>query len=93
MLMSMLHLEADMGQTRRAQILMEPEAYQRLEEIARREQTSVAELIRRAVREKYLSDTSQRQAALADLLATDLPVDRWEDIDEEVRDARDTSLS
>ena len=81
-----------MGQTRRAQILMEPETYRRLEEIARRERTSVAELIRTAVREKYLSDRPRRQAALSELLTMDLPVGRWEDIDGEVGDARDERL-
>ena len=82
-----------MGQTRRAQILMEPETYHRLEEIARREQTSVAELIRRAVREKYIKDLPGRQAALGEILSLDLPTDRWEDIDEEVGDAREDGLS
>ena len=82
MLMSILHSEAIMGQTRRAQILMEPETYHRLEEMARRERTSVAELIRRAVREKYGTDRPGRQAALEKILSMDLPADRWEDIDE-----------
>lgn len=53
-----------MPQTRRAQILMEPEEYQRIEEIARRQHVSVSELFRNAVRTLYFSTRSDKQKAV-----------------------------
>ena len=44
-----------MAPTRRAQILMEPEEFRRLQALARERRTSVANLIRSAVRDTYLA--------------------------------------
>ena len=44
-----------MSATRRAQLLMDPAEFRRLRAIARERKTSVAELIRSAVREAYLA--------------------------------------
>lgn len=75
-----------MARSKRAQVLMEPEEYRRLEEIARREGVSVAELVRTAVRERYLPDVERRRDALARFLgeapALDLP--DWETLEAEL---------
>ena len=44
-----------MATTRRTQLLMEPEEFKRLQRLARRRKTSVADLIRSAVRQAYLA--------------------------------------
>jgi hypothetical protein len=76
-----------MATTRRAQILMEPDEYGRLEEIARRRGVSVGSLVREAVRDRYLTGGEARRKALAEIYALDLPVAEWGDwkeIEEEI---------
>ena len=67
-----------MARTRRAQILMEPEEYERLEVLAARRGCSVAELIRQAVQEKYLVATTDRMQVVEDIVSLAIPVDDWE---------------
>ena len=81
-----------MATTRRAQILMEPEEYQRLEEIARGRGVSVAELIRRAVRERYLGPSGNRKQAAELICSADLEIEEWDVIEAEIEEAHDAAL-
>ncbi len=81
-----------MGQTRRAQILMDPAEYKSLQRIARQRQTSVGELIRVAVRDRYLSPTDDRREAATRIAAMNLPVEDWATTKQELEDAYDAGL-
>jgi len=76
-----------MTATKRAQILMEPEDYRRLEEIARQRNASVAELIRVAVRERYLGVGAERRRTVESICSMDLPVMAWSDVEAEIAEA------
>ena len=81
-----------MARTKRAQVLMEPEEYARLEEIARRNGVPVAELIRSAVRERYLLTRKERRRLVDEILGFDLPVEDWEATETEILEARGDDL-
>ena len=76
-----------MTASKRAQILMEPEDYQRLEEIARQKKASVAELIRTAVRERYLGGGAGRRASVESICSMSLPVIPWDEAEAEIEEA------
>ena len=78
-----------MARTKRAQILMDPAEYEQLEIRAAREGVSVAELVREAVRERYLKASPRKAEAAADIIAMDLPVVDWPDIDRDAESAHD----
>jgi len=52
-----------MAVDKRVQVLMEPTEFAQLEALAASQNISVGELIRQAVRERYLVHTNQRRAA------------------------------
>ena len=81
-----------MAATRRAQILMEPAEYRRLEDIARRRKISVAELIRGAVREKYLLPRDRRIAIAEEIAGMKAPIGDWGDVEKEIEDAHCADL-
>ena len=81
-----------MSRTKRAQVLIEPEEYAQLEEIARREQVPVAELFRTAVRERYLLSRQQRRRIIDEILGLDLPVEDWEEMEAAIIEARGDDL-
>lgn len=81
-----------MAQTKKAQVLMEPEEYTRLEKIAREQGISLSELIRNAVRERYLSKAADRQKALDEILGLGIPAEDWSNIDAELAEGRDGCL-
>jgi len=66
-----------MAATRRTQLLMDPEEFRRLEALARQRRTSVAELIRWAVRETYLAPKPDRGPIVDAILGMGLPVIDW----------------
>lgn len=76
-----------MTASKRAQILMEPEDYQRLEEIARQKKASVAELIRTAVRERYLGGGTGRRTLVESICSMSLPVIPWDEAEAEIAEA------
>lgn len=82
-----------MAQTRRAQILMEPAEYAQLEQIAQNSQTSVAELIRRAVRERYLTEVTDKYALVERIAGLNLDVDDWESMKQELQEAHCEGIS
>ena len=82
-----------MTASKRAQVLMEPDDYRRLEEIARQKKASVAELIRTAVRERYFGDGSDRRAEVESICSMSLPVIPWEEAEAEIAEAHSGVLS
>jgi hypothetical protein len=80
-------MEVLMTASKRAQILMEPEDYRRLEEIARQKNASVAELIRIAVRERYLGGGAERRAGVESICSMNLPVIPWPEAEAEIAEA------
>jgi predicted DNA-binding ribbon-helix-helix protein len=81
-----------MAKTRRTQVLLEPETYDHLEQIAQREDVSVAELIRRAVRETFFSSPASRRRAFEEICSMEIPVGDWEDMEREIIDAKVADL-
>ena len=70
-----------MALTKRVELLLEPEQYARLEEIARVRRESVGSLIRRAVAREYLQPAlEQKRAALQRLLAQEIDFGAWEEV-------------
>jgi hypothetical protein len=64
--------------TRRTQVLMDPEDYRQLRNVARRKKTSVGELIRTAVRAAYLEPAQpDRKPIVEAILQMRLPAISW----------------
>ena len=82
-----------MAHTRRAQILMEPEEYAQLERLAKEKGTSVAELIRRAVRERYLTSVTNKRALVSKIAGLALEVDDWETMKDQIAEGHSEGLS
>ena len=80
------------AKTRRMNMLMEPAAYDRLAAIAERESVSVAELVRRAVEECYLGQPAHRSEVVDEILAMELPVADWEELEAEIEEAHTDGL-
>lgn len=78
-----------MARTRRTQILMEPDEFRRLRALARQRKTSIAQLVRQAVRQVYLelSEPEDRKAIVERMLNMNLPVIEWADAKKEIEDA------
>ncbi len=74
--------------TRRTQLLMDPKEFRRLRALARRKKTTVAELIRSAVRATYLEAQPDRKAIVESILAMKLPTIEWKRAKKEIEAAR-----
>ncbi len=74
--------------TRRTQLLMDPKEFRRLRTLARRRKTTVAELIRSAVRATYLKPQPDRKAVIQSILAMKLPTIEWKRAKKEIEAAR-----
>ena len=81
-----------MPHTKRAQVLMDPAEYRKLEKIARQKGVSVAELIRVTVRERYLLTDDRRREAVEDILAMSIPAEDWGKTEEEIEEAHVADL-
>jgi hypothetical protein len=81
-----------MTQTRRAQILMEPGDYSRLEKLARQSGVSVAELVRRAVKEQYFAGSTAVPKAAKRICGMNLPVIEWEEAEKDIAEGHDGAL-
>jgi len=86
-------MERLMARTKRAQILMEPDEYQRLEEIASVRGCSVAQLIRLAVKERYLVSVNDRLAAVEALVSMELPIGDWDQLKAELEEKHGAAIS
>ena len=76
-----------MAATRRTQLLMEPGEFGRLQAEARRKKTSVAELIRVAVRKAYLSHEPDRRPIVDAILSMGLPAMDWKRVKKQIERA------
>jgi hypothetical protein len=76
-----------MAATRRTQILMDPEEFKQLRALARRRKTSVAELIRSAVRQSYLRTPADRRPVVDAILDLKLPSIDWKKAKKEIEAA------
>jgi hypothetical protein len=82
-----------MAQTRTAQITIEVEEYRQLESLARQKGVSVADLIGTAVRERYLTQRSNRREIVREILRLEVPLEEdWEKIEEEIARAHADGL-
>lgn len=66
---------------------MDPREYGRLAAIARVRGLSVGELIRGAVREKYLLSAPDARGAVEDICAMNVPVEDWAAVEREIAEA------
>jgi hypothetical protein len=79
--------------TRRTQILLDDERYERLRERADRSGESVGALIRGAIDRLLDEDLDRRRRAAASLLAADpMPVDDWPKMEREIETMYERSL-
>jgi hypothetical protein len=76
-----------MAAARRTQLLMGPEEFKQLRALARRRKTSVAELIRCAVRESYLQVPADRKPHVKAILNLKLPNIDWKKAKKEIEAA------
>ena len=76
-----------MPATRRTQLLMNPDEFKQLRALARRRKTSVAELIRCAVRESYLKAPADRKPLVEAILDLKLPKIDWKKAKKEIEAA------
>jgi hypothetical protein len=76
-----------MAATRRTQLLMDPDEFRQLRALARRRKTSVAELIRGAVRECYLEAPADRSPLVETILDLKLPNIDWRKAKKEIEAA------
>jgi hypothetical protein len=81
---SMSLKETEMAVTRRTQILMDPDEFRRLRVLAERRKSSVAELIRAAVREAYLAPQPERRPIVDAILQMKLPKINWKELKKEI---------
>ena len=82
-----------MAATRKAQVLMEPDEYRRLAAIAHSRGVSLSELVRAAVRERYLQETPPLGEAVARICAMELPIPSdWEELERLIEERHDDGL-
>lgn len=80
-----------MAKTKRVQVLMEPEEFQVLEDIARRRGASVSDLMREAARAQILAQVGlakRKEAARQFLRLPAIPMDDWSDLKAEIEGRR-----
>lgn len=75
-----------MARSKRAQVLMEPVEYERLENIAHHKGCSVAELIREAVREKYGTGPTRQKGIVSRLSNHRIDLPGWNELKAEIED-------
>jgi predicted DNA-binding ribbon-helix-helix protein len=79
------------AKTKRVQVLMEPEEFDILEELARKRKSSVADLMREAARAHLLGDVERARRATAAqnfLGLPEAPLPSWKDLKKEIEDRR-----
>jgi hypothetical protein len=76
-----MHMLMHMTLSKRVQVLMEPHEAELLEGVAVDQGVSVADLLRQAARERYLTDAGAKQAAVEAISALGLPIAAtWRDV-------------
>jgi hypothetical protein len=77
---------------KRVQVLMEPDEAKRLEAIALQRRTSVGDLMRQAVRERYLGAPDQRKEAAKHIALMEVDLGSVQDMEGTVQAARGATL-
>jgi len=73
-----------MALTKRVQVLMDPDDYRKLGEMARRRKLSVGELLRSAATEKHLARGTHMHALVDEMAALVLDADEWPELRKEI---------
>lgn len=81
-----------MAATRQAQVQLEPEEYATLEELARQRGTTLSDLIREAVRDRYILLKAGREDALEEIFRLQIPVTDWASFEDDIEQAHADSL-
>ena len=76
-----------MARAQRAEVLFQPEEYERLEGIARQHGVTLPELIRETVLERYTRCAAQPLLALQEICSLEIPLGDWESLEEEIAQA------
>jgi len=71
---------------------MEPDEYQKLEEIAARQHVSVSELFRSAVRERYFTTRSDKQRAVDSIAGMRIELPEWPELKREIQEAKNGGI-
>jgi ribbon-helix-helix CopG family protein len=71
--------------TKEVKVVLESEEYERLEAIAAQRRISVSDLIREAVRDRYLPLVEQRKRAFEAICQIHIPLPDWDTLEEEIR--------
>ena len=80
-----------MAKTKRVQVLMEPEEFELLEVLAKKQGASVSDLMREAARVQLLAQVGlarRTEAARRFLRLPEAPMPVWEDLKAEIEDRR-----
>jgi metal-responsive CopG/Arc/MetJ family transcriptional regulator len=73
---------------RRTQLYLDDHLWNALHARARREQTTISELVRQAIRERYLDDREGRAKAMRDIIGVRADSDKRVDSTEYIREFR-----
>lgn len=76
-----------MAATKQAKVLLEPEEYAVLEDLSKKRGTTLSELIREAVRDRYILLKAERTKALEEIFRLEIPVTDWATFEEEIEQA------
>lgn len=76
-----------MAATKQAKVLLEPEEYAVLEDLSKKRGTTLSELIREAVRDRYILLKAERAKALEEIFRLEIPVTDWATFEEEIEQA------
>ncbi len=82
-----------MAKSRRVQLLMDPEEYRKIQRIAHQRAVSVAEVVRTAVRDRWLRKSASRDGALTDILSMGIPVEDWTTTESIILEVHDAGVS
>ncbi|MBW8876672.1 MAG: ribbon-helix-helix protein, CopG family [Acidobacteria bacterium] len=79
-----------MARTRKTQVLLRSDEYERLEAIAAQRRTSVPDLIREAVRDRYLPLAERRKRAVEAICQLRIPIPDWDTLEKETAEGNYT---
>jgi hypothetical protein len=82
-----------MGLTKRVQVLMEQRDFERLVRLARQRRSSVGELLRQAVSDRYLGVPENLPDVVGDISAMNLDIDDWRTLKAEIVDRGNGDVS
>ena len=81
-----------MAQTKRAQVMIEPEEYAQLEKLARHKNISVAELFRIAVRECFLTEREDKRNLVKQIRKMNVSIADWDELEKEIEAGKSETI-